>query len=194
MTKNLKISLIILGILIGIYILNNNYQNKLIANSTAIFNENAENIYKILIQQGENAIELTKSDTTWKISGNDTLVIKKRSIDNIFNKILKVNKGTIISENPEKYIKYSIDDSIGTHLALIDSKDKTIGYYIFGKSNSDYSRSYIRINNDPKVYLADENVLYLLSTNENYWGEIPKEEITAPVPNQMITDSTIINN
>jgi len=114
-------------------------------------------------------------------------------MDNLFDKVLKVNKGTIISENPEKYGKYSVDDSTGTHLAVIDSKGETVGYYVFGRSKSDYSRSYIRIDNDPKVYLADQNVTYMLSTQETYWGQKPKVEVPPPPPIPTDTTSTVID-
>ena len=105
---------------------------------------------------------------------------KSRSIQNLFDKVLQVNRGTIISENPDKYGKYSLDDSTGTHLTVINSKGEAVGYYIFGRSKSDYSRSYVRVGGDPKVYLADQNVIYMLSTRETYWGEKPKEEVPPP--------------
>ena len=181
MIKNVQIALIILVILIGIYLLNRSSQTKFVSTSEAIFNDELEDIFKFLIQQGEEAIELARVDTLWRISGNDTLEVKSRSMDNLFDKVLKVNRGTIISESPEKYDKYSVDDSTGTHLAVINSKGETVGYYVFGRSKSDYSRSYIRIGDDPKVYLADQNVTYMLSTRETYWGEKPKEEVPLPV-------------
>ena len=189
MTKNLQIALIILVVFIGIFFLNKNYQSKLESTSEAIFNDEYEDIFKFLIQQGDEAIELSRVDTLWRISGNDTLEIKPRSLDNLFDKVLKVNRGTIISENPKKYGKYSVDDSTGTHLAIINSKGKTIGYYVFGRSKSDYSRSYIRIGDDPKVYLVDQNVTYMLSTRETYWGEKPKEEVP-PQPVDIPLDTT----
>ena len=191
MTKNFKIALIILAVLIGIYILNIRSQGEHESTSIAIFTDDTEDIFKFLIQQGEEAVELARVDTTWKISGNDTLIIKSRSIDNLFDKVLKVNRGTIISENPDNYRKYSLDDSTGTHLAVINSKGETVGYYIFGRSKSDYSRSYVRVGDDPKVYLADQNVIYMLSIRETYWGEKPKEE---SLPQPVITPAdTIIN-
>ena len=193
MTKNLKIALILLAILIGIYLLNINSQNKFESTSTAIFIDDTEDIFKVLIQKGDEAIELARIDTMWKISGNDTLIIKPHSIENLFDKVLKVNRGTIISDNPEKYSKYSLDDSTGTHLGIINAKGETTGYYIFGRSNSDYSRSYVRIGDDPNVYLADQNVIYMLSTRETYWGEKPKEEVPTPSPLEIPNDSTTIN-
>ena len=177
MTKNFKIAFIVLVVLTGVYLLNIRSQGKLESTSTAIFTDDPEDIFKILIQTGKEALELARVDTVWKISGNDTLVTKPRSIENLFDKVLKVNRGTIISENPEKYDKYSVDDSTGTHLAVINSEGKTVGYYVFGRSKSDYSRSYIRIGDNPKVYLVDQNVTYMLSTRETYWGEKPKEEV-----------------
>ena len=189
MTKNFKIAFIVLVVLTGVYLLNIRSQGKLESTSTAIFTDDPEDVFKILIQMGEEAVELARVDTIWKISGNDTLITKPRSIENLFDKILKANRGTIISENPEKYGKYSVDDSTGTHLAVINSEGKTVGYYVFGRSKSDYSRSYIRIGDDPKVYLVDQNVTYMLSTRETYWGEKPKEEVPPP-PVDISADTT----
>ena len=193
MTKNFQIALIILVVLIGIFFLNKNSQSKLETVSEAIFTEDIEDIFKFLIQNGEEAIELARVDTMWRISGNDTLEIKSQSMDNLFDKVLKVNRGTIISEKPEKYGKYSVDDSTGTHLAVIDSKGETVGYYIFGRSKSDYARSYVRVGSDPKVYLADQNVTYMLQTRPTYWGEKPKEEVPLPPPVDIPADTTINN-
>ncbi len=191
MTKNVQIAMIVLVILVGIYFLNKSSQTKFESTSEAIFNDEPEDIFKFLIQEGQETIELSRVDTLWRISGNDTLEVKSRSMDNLFDKVLKVNRGTIISENPEKYEKYSVDDSTGTHLAVINSKGKTVGYYVFGRSKSDYSRSYIRVGSDPKVYLADQNVTYMLQTRPTYWGEKPKEEVLPPV--DIPTDTTTIN-
>ena len=193
MAKNVQIALIVLIVFIGLYFLNKSSQSKLDSTSESIFNNDAEDIFKFLIQKGEEAIELARVDTLWRISGNDTLEIKSRSMDNLFDKVLKVNRGTIISENPEKYDKYSVDDSTGTHLAVVDSKGETVGYYVFGRSKSDYSRSYIRIGDDPNVYLSDQNVTYMLSTRETYWGQKPKVEVPPPPPIPADTSSAVID-
>ena len=191
MTKNVQIALIVLVILVGIYFLNKSSQTKFKSTSEAIFIDEPEDIFKFLIQQGQEAIELSRVDTLWRISGNDTLEVQSRSMDNLFDKVLKVNRGTIISESPEKYGKYSVDDSTGTHLAVINSKGKTVGYYVFGRSKSDYSRSYVRVGSNPKVYLADQNVTYMLQTRPTYWGEKPKEEVLPPA--DIPADTTTIN-
>jgi len=191
MTKNVQIALIVLLILVGMYFFNKSSQTKFESSSEAIFNDKPEDIFKFLIQKGDEAIELARVDTLWRISGNDTLEVKSQSMDNLFDKVLKVSRGTIISENPEKYGKYSVDDSTGIHLAVINSKGETVGYYVFGRSKSDYSRSYVRVGSDPKVYLADQNVTYMLQARPTYWGEKPKEEVLPPT--DIPDDTTTIN-
>jgi len=180
MTNNLKIAIIVLGLLLIIFFINSNKQNALIIQSNQLFEKNVNDIQKILIQKNAAAIELIRTDTIWEISGNDSLIIKERSLESFFDRVLTVNRETLISENPEKYDKFSISDSLGIHLALIGSQNETIAYYVFGRSSTDYSRSYVRIGNNPNVYLTDQNVTYMLTTEETYWGEMPKENIDSP--------------
>ena len=57
MTKNFKVSLIVLMVLIGIYFLNNRSQGKLDSTSTAIFLGNPEDIDKkvaAVVAQGKS--------------------------------------------------------------------------------------------------------------------------------------------
>ena len=143
---------------------------------------------RFLIQNKTDAIELSRQDSVWVISGNDTLVIKSQSIDNFFDKVLLVEIGTLVSKNPEKWSKYSVDDSTGTHLALIDVEGNTIEYAVFGRSKSDYARNYVRTHKDPQVHLTNTNILHYLSTSLTYWGEAPKPEPEAPPMEDIITE------
>ena len=80
----------------------------------------------------------------------------------------------------EKWTTYNVDDTTGTHLALVDWNDTTIGYYVFGNSASDYSRCYVRSNDAPHVYLTNNNIMYHLQTQPEFWGDNPKEIIPEP--------------
>tara|TARA_B100001750_G_C15452889_1_gene569918 strand:+ start:733 stop:1284 length:552 start_codon:yes stop_codon:yes gene_type:complete len=183
MTKQLKIGLGALCLLIVLLILSNFKQRKNISSYENIFNHDVSHVSKIIIQSGDEAIELAKLDTTWKISGNDTLIVKDRSISNFIDEVLTVKRGTIVTKNPEKYFKFSISDSLGTHVALINQSDKTIGFFIYGKSKTDYGRGYIRTKDDYNVYITDKNISYMLSTSPTYWGEVPSQDIPiAPSP------------
>ena len=188
MTKNLKIALIILVLLAMVYFLNQRGQSQYSSQSAQLFSVNAEDVNQFLIQNKTDAIELSRQDSIWVISGNDTLVVKSQSIDNFFNKVLLVEIGTLVSKNPEKWSKYSVDDSTGTHLALIDVDGNTMEYAIFGRSKSDYAHNYVRTHKDPQVYLTNESILHNLSTSPMYWGEAPKLEPEAPPVNDIIIE------
>ena len=75
MAKNLQIALIVLLVFIGLLLLNKSSQSKHKSSTQAIFSNDPQDIFKILIQNGEQAIELARLDTIWRIAGNDTLVI-----------------------------------------------------------------------------------------------------------------------
>ncbi len=188
MTKNLKIILSVLAGLIIIFFVSQRGQQQYSSKSSNVFNASAKDVHRFIIQNKSDAIEISRIDTLWKISGNDTLNIKQRSIDNFLDKVLPVMKGTLVSKNTEKWGKYSIDDSTGTHLALLDNDGNTLEYAVFGRSKSDYSRNYVRGKDDAHVYLTNESVLHFLNTSPTYWGEVPKPEpLTPPV-----SDTTIV--
>ena len=188
MTKNLKIALISLAILVGAYLLNQRVQSQYNSQSSLLFSVNFDEVNRFLIQNKMDAIELSRQDSIWTISGNDTLVVKPQSIDNFLDKVLLVETGTLVSKNPAKWSKYSVDDSTGTHLALIDSDGSTIEYAVFGRSKSDYARNYVRTHKDPQVYLTNISILHFLSTSPTYWGEVPKPEPESPPIDDVIIE------
>ncbi len=114
---------------------------------------------KILIQSNQDAIELMKQDTTWTMTGIDTLVVKQNLISSLLDNIISLEIQMLMTQKEEKCSTYNVDDTTGTHLALVDLDDNTIGYYVFGNSSSDYSRCYVRVNNSPNVYLTSNNVI-----------------------------------
>lgn len=187
MTKNLKIALVLLAALIGVYFLIQRSQLQYSSQSSQLFTVEIDNVNRFLIQNKTDAIEISRQDSLWIISGNDTLMVKPQSIDNFLDKVLSVETGTLVSKNPEKWSKYSVDDSTGTHLALIDVEGNTMEYAVFGRSKSDYARNYVRTHKDTQVYLTNSSILHFLNTSPTYWGEIPKPEPEAPPVENTIT-------
>tara|TARA_B100000029_G_scaffold445584_1_gene466151 strand:- start:617 stop:1063 length:447 start_codon:yes stop_codon:yes gene_type:complete len=135
-----------------------------------------------MIQQGGDAIQLDKVDTTWSIAGVDTLVLRQNRIDDLFEKVLEVKRTTIRSKKESNWVNYSVDDSSGTHLALIDANDNTVSYFVFGRSKTDWAHNFVRLRgeNESKdvlknVYETSESVIHHLNTSATYWGEKPPE-------------------
>ena len=177
MSKKIIFSSIILCLMVGVYFLNLNEQKNYKSSSSKLLNIEKNSIKKILIQSNQDAIELMKQDTTWTMTGIDTLVVKQNLISNLLDNIISLETQMLMTQKEEKWSTYNVDDTTGTHLALVDLDDNTIGYYVFGNSSSDYSRCYVRSNEIPNVYLTNNNIMYHLQTMPEFWGEKPKEII-----------------
>ena len=170
-----------LSLLIIFYMINLNTQKNLQSSSSKIFNIDKDIIQKIIIRSQGDMVELFKLDTTWTIIDHDSLQCKQNLIDSFFDRVLTLESETVMTQNEKKWPVYSVDDSLGTHLEIIDLNANSLGNYIFGRSSSDYSRCYMREKESPKVLLVNQNVMYNLQANPQYWGEIIKEEAPEPL-------------
>ena len=182
MTDSLKYTLGALAVLIGIYFYNQNVQQSYIVPDSSIFSGNPEDIYRVLISEGDDSLELVRSDTTWRITQADTLLIKENQINNLFDRLLAVKMEMLISRNETKWEKFGVDDSLGRHLQVFDDKDKKLIHYIFGNAGQDYQHNYIRDSNSSEVYRTNDNVYFLLNSSATYWGKSP------PKPEELETD------
>ena len=173
MTDSLKYTLGAIALLIGIYFYNQNVQRSYTVADSTIFSGNPEDIHRVLITEGENSLELVRSDTTWRITQADTLLIKDNQIKNLFDRLLTVKIEMLISRNEHKWEKFGVDDSLGRHLQVFDDEDKKLIHYIFGNAGQDYQHNYIRDSNSSEVYRTNDNVYFLLNSSATYWGKSP---------------------
>ncbi len=174
MNNNLRNLIIVTVVLVLIVVFKVSSDKKYSTSSKTLFTGEVEKINKILIQKGEDAIELNKEFDSWKIAGNDTLVVRENRITDLFEKVLVAGRETLVSTNPDKWTTYSVDDSTGTHLALINDKDETFGYFVFGRSKKDWSHNYVRTGTDSDVYLTNTSIIHHLNASDTFWGEKPK--------------------
>ena len=88
----------ILILLVILYIFNINKQNSYLSSTSQLFDIDKNQIKKILIQSKGDALEIEKIDTSWAISGHDSLNIK---ID-----LLKANSKSLRDSHRESHINY----------------------------------------------------------------------------------------
>ena len=175
MTKQAKVSLIVLAALVILYFINTRMQDKYTAKDTDLFSKDREHVTRIYVQKNDEELELVKVDTLWTITNHDSLNVKKNIINNFFDDIEGISREeSPVSTNPKNWSKYSVDDSAGTHLTLYGLNDKELGRYVLGRSKTNWSQNAIRINDGSSVYLTTKNILHRLQTKPTYWGEKPK--------------------
>ena len=173
---NLKWIAIALGVLVALYLITQMQQSGLQTQSDAVFPENQGAIQTIELWTKDDTIKIEREGDGWAIAGHDTLDMRPNRMDTFFDKALKVKKETLISKNPEKWTKYSIDDSSGTHVKLVDASGSEMVHVVFGRSSSDWSHNYVRTTGVDEVYLTDSSVMHMLYPRATYWGEKPKVE------------------
>ena len=84
MTKQAKVSLIVLAALVILYFINIRMQDKYTARDTDLFSKDREHITRIYVQKNGEELELVKVDTLWTITNHDSLNVKNSIINNFF--------------------------------------------------------------------------------------------------------------
>ena len=188
MNKSLKYLLVAFGVLLFLYFINLGQQDKHIGTSEKIFDLDTNIINKIVLKDSSGeTITLFKTDSTWSILDNDSLVIKGRQIDQFFEKVIGGTYDMVMSKNSDKWVTFGVDTASGKLLTVFQD-NKLIAATIFSNKGQDYSHNFYRNIGVDIVYRTSENVFYMLNTRPSYWGSKPKE--TPPA----VIDSKDLNN
>jgi len=173
MTRNMKILLAILGVIVILYFISQSGQKKHQAQSNDVFSIVMEEIYRFDVQKDSLYIALQRKDTTWQITGNDSLLIQANRINDVENKVLTIKRESVVSKKPSKWKSFNVDDSLGTKITFYGFNDEVLGEAIFGRSKSDWQRSYVRLIGEDYVYMTNENVINSLQMRPTFWGKKP---------------------
>ena len=173
MTRNMKILLAILGVIVILYFISQSGQKKHQAQSNDVFSIVMEEVYRFDVQKDSLYIALQRKDTTWQITGNDSLLIQANRINDVENKILTIKRESVVSKKPSKWKSFNVDDSLGTKITFYGFNDEVLGEAIFGRSKSDWQRSYVRLIGGDNVYMTNENVINSLQMRPTFWGNKP---------------------
>ena len=173
MTRNMKILATILGVIIILYFISQSGQKKHQAQSNDVFSIVMEEVYRFDVQKDSLYIALQRKDTTWQITGNDSLLIQANRINDVENKVLTIKRESVVSKKPSKWKSFNVDDSLGTKITFYGFNDEVLGEAIFGRSKSDWQRSYVRLIGEDYVYMTNENVINSLQMRPTFWGKKP---------------------
>lgn len=183
MTKNIKILSGFLLLVTVLFFISQSRQKKYFTNSTNVFSIVMEEVYRFDIEQDTLFISIERKDTTWQIVGDDSLEIRLNRINEIEDKILTIKRESVVSNNPKKWNTFNVDDTLGVKLTFYGYNQETLGAAIFGRSNSEWQRSYVRMVDGSEVYMTNENALNRLQTLPSFWGDKPA------TPTQVEADS-----
>ena len=185
---NWRVWIIVLVVLVAGVLYVQHSKNRRVSAREPIFASEKESVQKVAIARRAEGVELVNDGSKWRIVGNDTLEVRENRITDLFDRVLKANRTTLMTEKADRWKTYSVDDSAGTRLTVLDWDGNQLGRYVFGSSMSDWGRNYVRIGDDPRVYLTDASVIFHLNTMDTFWGEKPKPpepDSTAAAPDSL---------
>ncbi len=148
MNKKITVILfIVFVILIVILILKGRFRN---TGGTTPF-KNIE-IKTIEIGKGKNeVIKLSKDKNIWHVGRWPADV---NTVNKILESIKKIRLADIISIRREKYPDFEVPRESGVVVNMITSKNDKVKLYV-GKRSAEWTKSFLRIENNPAVYLID---------------------------------------
>ena len=192
MNRSLTYALSAIAVLFVLFLLNQRQQSKYNLSSDRIFVNDSESIERIVINNSTgDTLELIRTDTTWMMPKADTLIMKQRQFDQLFERLIGGKYDMMVSKNQGKWSKFGVTDSLGKSIRLFDENDQLLAHYIFGNKGQDYSHNYVRNYHEQEVYRTAENVFYMLNTSPTYWGKKPPKEQPNKEETTIDTTSTV---
>ena len=176
MNKSLQYLLVVFVVLLLLFFINQNQQNKYKISSEKIFQLNEDEIHRILFEESGDSLVLVKSDTSWIMPQADSLDMKDRQISQFFEKIINGSYDMVMSKNPSKWSKFGVTDSSGKKVTLFSKENEMLSSVIFSNKGQDYSHNFYRTIGTNEVYRTTENVFYMINIRPTYWGNKPSSK------------------
>ncbi len=148
MKKNVIISIVVIVILAGYLFI-----NRLMTRTIIKLPDIKDPITELVLKKGDSVIIIKKDGDSWKVNEFEG---DKNVIANMENKIKDLRVTDVVSEKPH-YERFELDSN---HAIRVQAKcNGTIVRDVYiGKKGSTYRHTYIRFEDDPKVYLAEDTL------------------------------------
>lgn len=123
-------------------------------------------VAQIVIKQGESSLSLSQQEGVWRVDGKraDAAMVKK-ALDTLRT---SAYEGPI-SRNPENYERLGVREE--ALLVTINEADNAPRAVRIGKSGPTYNSSYVKIEGNDEVYLANANLSLVFPLLVDSWRD-----------------------
>lgn len=112
-----------------------------------------------------------EGDSSKPVGNSKTYQADSASISSVLEKVLKMEKGVLISDNQDKQSIFEVDSAKGTLVELWDATGKTIGSFRIGKNGADWSSNYVRMTGSNSVYMVGGSLRYSFFSDHKRWRD-----------------------
>ena len=157
--------LIFLIVILGIYLWNykSNRINYELPQPEKI---SSRDVARLDLNRSKTKVSLENREGEWYIAKKDYRA-KKDKVQKILDTISEIDIGTLISKS-RKYKRYKLDNAQCLTIKAFDDSDHLLREIKIGKSASANNNNYLRLKDDPRIYLAKTPVSkdFALSTQK----------------------------
>ena len=172
--KQWRTPAIVLGVLALLYLLTRLQDARHATPSDEVFAIESDVVGRIVLREGDKELELVRiSDTLWVLTGHEHATLRQWRLDRLFDTVLKVKRESIISDNPDKWATYGVDDSSGRQMELYDIGDRLEASVVVGRSETNWQSSHLRAAGRDEVYLTGQSIYHLINADTSFWLEPP---------------------
>lgn len=111
------------------------------------------------------------ADSLSPVANAGTYQADSASIASVLEKIVKMEKGVLISDNQSKQSLFEVDSSTGILVDVLDATGKSIGSFRVGKNGADWSSNYVRMTGSNSVYMVAGSIRYSFFTDQKRWRD-----------------------
>ena len=148
----LLIVLVILGLLVYIYTRTSDRMNYELPNIASM---QGDQVDRIVIEKPKTRIVLRKQEHGWVV-GQRSYPVRPAGIDNLLASLSDLSLTDLVSRS-ENYARYGLDQSGAIQVTAWAGQEKLRSLWV-GKAASTYRNAYVKLQEDPNIYLAKSNL------------------------------------
>ena len=177
-----------LGILVVIAYFSGAFSTDFAEMDVPNFSISEDEIEQIVITSGNSGedITLVKQDNRWALTAPLQTSADSIAMTRLISNLGSLEIESVVSMSPERYENYGVTDSAQKITATVDGVEQTL---FIGETGPDYMSMYVRVNDDPRVFVTngrvnapqdlsawrDKTIMKLPSSN------IERIDVTSPV-------------
>lgn len=115
-------------------------------------------------------VELTKKNDQWLVATSNNYPADTESLEKAIDTLCDLKASKIASKNADAYSKYKLDNAQATIVNIKLNEDEKKKLYV-GKNGPGFTTTYVRYEEDPKVYLIDEYLGSTFNRGGRTWRE-----------------------
>lgn len=113
-------------------------------------------------------VSLTKRDAVWYTNVEKGHKADPNLVSNLFATLEKEIEGEVVSENPEYYSEYNVDETSATRVKVFGKDNKVLADLYVGKAGSSFFTTFVRRAGEKEVLSANASLTYVFNKPEGW--------------------------